>query len=101
MQPLSKSRALAGLRVGFAIGHPSLIEALSLVKGCFNSYPMDWLALAGAEAAWRDTPYFEAMRERVDQFLRISIGTNEQCRRLVNVVRDVLPQCFVTSNTNV
>ncbi|MHB8226791.1 pyridoxal phosphate-dependent aminotransferase [Acidithiobacillus sp.] len=65
IQTLSKSRSLAGLRVGFAIGHPSLVEALNLVKGCFNSYPLDRLALAGAEAALRDTRYFETTRHQV------------------------------------
>lgn len=60
IQTLSKSRSLAGLRVGFAIGAPGLIKALNLVKGCFNSYPLDRLALAGAEAAFNDTPYFDA-----------------------------------------
>lgn len=65
IQTLSKSRSLAGLRIGFAIGHPDLIQALTLVKGCFNSYPLDRLALAGAEAALRDTAYFETTRHRV------------------------------------
>jgi histidinol-phosphate aminotransferase len=54
---LSKSRALAGLRVGFALGHPALIEALARVKDSFNSYPLDRLALAGAQAAIEDTAY--------------------------------------------
>ena len=58
-QTLSKSRSLAGLRVGFAIGDPALIDALNTVKGCFNAYPLDTLALAGAEAAITDTGYFE------------------------------------------
>ena len=44
MQTLSKSRALAGLRVGFAIGQRPLIEALERVKDSFNSYPLDCLA---------------------------------------------------------
>ena len=43
---LSKSRSLAGLRVGFAAGHPALIEALERVKNSFNSYPLDRLAIA-------------------------------------------------------
>ena len=44
VQTLSKSRALAGLRVGFAIGQRPLIEALERVKDSFNSYPLDCLA---------------------------------------------------------
>jgi histidinol-phosphate aminotransferase len=55
---LSKSRSLAGLRVGFAVGHPALIEALERVKNSFNSYPLDRLAIAGAAAAFADRAYF-------------------------------------------
>jgi histidinol-phosphate aminotransferase len=56
---LSKSRSLAGLRVGYAIGHPDLIEALGRVKDSFNSYPLDRFAIAGAAAAIEDRAYFE------------------------------------------
>ncbi len=56
---LSKSRSLAGLRAGYAIGHPDLIEALSRVKDSFNSYPLDRFAIAGAAAAIEDRAYFE------------------------------------------
>lgn len=58
IQTFSKSRSLAGLRVGFALGQPHLIEALIRMKDSFNSYPVDRLALAGAEAAIKDEPYF-------------------------------------------
>lgn len=56
---LSKSRSLAGLRVGFACGQRPLIEALERVKDSFNSYPLDRLASAGAVAAMQDKVYFE------------------------------------------
>ncbi|MCA6218749.1 histidinol-phosphate transaminase [Ideonella sp. B7] len=62
---LSKSRALAGLRVGYAMGHPELIEALTRVKDSFNSYPLDRLALAGAVAAIEDEAWFEATCRKV------------------------------------
>ena len=62
---LSKSRALAGLRVGFALGHPALIEALARVKDSFNSYPLDRLALAGAQAAMEDTAYLSQLTAAV------------------------------------
>ncbi len=65
VQTLSKSRALAGLRVGFAIGHSDLIAALERVKNSFNSYPLDRLALVGAVASFEDDVYFQAMREKV------------------------------------
>lgn len=56
---LSKARSLAGLRVGYAVGHPDLIQALIRVKDSFNSYPIDRFAEAGATAAIQDTAYFE------------------------------------------
>lgn len=62
---LSKARSLAGLRVGFAMGHPDLIEALIRVKDSFNSYPIDRFAEAGATAAMQDVAYFEETRKKV------------------------------------
>lgn len=64
-QTLSKARSLAGLRVGFAVGNPELIEALNRVKNSFNSYPLDKLALAGAIAAFEDNDWFKATCEGV------------------------------------
>jgi histidinol-phosphate aminotransferase len=145
---LSKSRALAGLRVGYATGHRDLIEALNRVKDSFNSYPLDRFAQAGAAAAMEDEAYFEAMcrkvidskarlvedmralgfdvlpsaanfifacfpgrdgadiaaklRERsiivrhfrnpprISPFMRITIGTDEQCAGLVEALRDIV-----------
>ena len=58
-QTLSKSRSLAGLRVGLAVGHPDLIEALERIKNSFNSYPLDRIAIVGAAAAFDDREYFE------------------------------------------
>lgn len=143
----SKSRSLAGLRVGFAAGHPALIEGLERVKNSFNSYPLDKLALAGALASVADEAYFQAScrkvmatretltaqmaaldfevlpsaanfifarhpqrdaavlaaalrqraiivrhfkQARIDQFLRITIGTDAQCAVLVNALREIL-----------
>lgn len=70
-QTFSKSWALAGLRVGFAVGHPELIEALNRVKDSFNSYPLDRLALAGAIAAVKDQKYFHEICHKI-------IGSREQ-----------------------
>lgn len=146
-QTLSKSRSLAGLRVGYALGDAGLIAALNVVKGSFNSYPLDRLALAGAEAALGDAAYFEAttrrivdsreklasdlaalgfevlpsranflfvrhadrdagvlhrqLRERgvlvrhfrmprISNFLRITVGTPDQCARLLAELREAL-----------
>jgi len=144
---LSKSRALAGLRVGFAIGHPDLIEGLERVKNSFNSYPLGRLAQAGAIAAIEDQAHLEesskkiaetrtrlvkeldalgfdtlpssanfiftrhlkhtgsklyqALRERgiivrhfrlprIEEFLRITIGTDEQSNELVAALKEIL-----------
>jgi len=62
-QTLSKSRSLAGLRVGFAIASSELIEGLERLKNSFNSYPLDKIAQAGAAAAMLDTQSFKAACE--------------------------------------
>jgi histidinol-phosphate aminotransferase len=62
VQTMSKSRALAGLRVGYAIGDAALIEALTRVKASFNSYPLGRPAEAGAIAAIQDEQYFQETR---------------------------------------
>lgn len=155
IQTLSKSRSLAGLRVGFAVGHPQLIEALERVKNSFNSYPLDRLALAGAVASFADESYFQQQCQRViatrarlnqsltelgfevlpsaanfvfcrhpdidaqqifsqlrarnilvrhfklpriDQFLRISIGTDAECQALTQALTECLPELRATSN---
>jgi histidinol-phosphate aminotransferase len=59
VQTMSKSRALAGLRVGYALGDASLVEALTRVKDSFNSYPLGRPAQAGAAAAVEDEEYFQ------------------------------------------
>ncbi len=64
-QTLSKSRSLAGLRVGIAVGHPDLIEALERIKNSFNSYPLDRMAIAGAAAAFSDKAYFQQTCQQV------------------------------------
>ena len=144
---MSKSGSLAGLRVGYAVGHPGLIEALERVKNSFNSYPLDRLAIAGAVAAIEDVAHFEqccravmatratlsadlaglgfevlpsaanfifarhprrdagelakALRERhiivrhfrqprIEQFLRITVGTDGECQALVAALREIL-----------
>ena len=55
---LSKSRSLAGMRVGYAMGHAKLIEGLEIVKNSTNSYPLDQLAQVAALAAIEDDAYF-------------------------------------------
>ena len=64
-QTLSKARSLAGLRVGYALGHKDLIDALMRIKDSFNSYPIDRFAEAGATAAMQDKIYFESTCKKV------------------------------------
>ncbi|WP_410210762.1 histidinol-phosphate transaminase [Aquirhabdus sp.] len=144
---VSKSRALAGLRIGVVFGQAHLIEALERVKNSFNSYPLDRLAIAGGVASFEDDTYFQStcqalidlredlvsklqglgfdvlpshanfifarhpqyeavtlakgLREsgiivrhfakpRIDQFLRITIGTAEQNQALVSRLQEIL-----------
>lgn len=65
VQTMSKSRALAGLRVGYAIGDAGLVEALARVKDSFNSYPLGRPAQAGAIAALEDEEHFQRSRTMV------------------------------------
>jgi histidinol-phosphate aminotransferase len=65
VQTFSKSRNLAGLRLGAAFGHPALIEALQRIKNSFNSYPIDALTSAGAIAALGDDSYFQQCRQQI------------------------------------
>ena len=65
VQTLSKSRGLAGLRVGYALGDQALIEALTRVKDSFNSYPLGRPAQAGAIAAIQDEAYFQQTRSTI------------------------------------
>lgn len=61
----SKSRSLAGLRIGAAFGHKDLIAGIVRIKDSFNSYSLDRLAQAAADASIADEPYFQQCRNRV------------------------------------
>ena len=65
VQTFSKSRSLAGLRVGFAIGDAELIRGLDTVKDSFNSYPLDRLAIGAAIEAVKDKAHFEECCKKV------------------------------------
>lgn len=65
VQTLSKSRSLAGMRVGFALGHRDLIEGLNRIKNSMNSYTIDRVALAGAKAAINDNEYFNEITKKI------------------------------------
>lgn len=73
-QTLSKSRALAGMRIGLALGQAPLIDGLERIKNSFNSYPLDRLALVAGAAAFADDDWFRQQRDRV-------IASREQLQR--------------------
>jgi histidinol-phosphate aminotransferase len=85
VQTMSKSRALAGLRIGYAIGDADLIEALTRVKDSFNSYPLGRPAQAGAIASLDDDDYFQQSRARVIE------GRERLTRGLKSAGFEVLP----------
>lgn len=77
VQTYSKSRSLAGLRIGYAMGQEHLIEGLERVKNSFNSYPLDRIAIAAGVAAIEDQGYFDdccnkiiKTREQLVSFLK-------------------------------
>ena len=65
VQTFSKSRSLAGMRIGFAIGNPVLIKYLNDVKYSFNSYTMDQTALSCGVAAVKDEAYFQETTDKI------------------------------------
>ncbi|MFD1776274.1 histidinol-phosphate transaminase [Paenibacillus rhizophilus] len=79
IRTFSKSRSLAGLRIGLALGQRNLIEALIRVRDCINCFTVDWIAQAGAIASLEDTKTFThyigriaATRSRMTEHLRES-----------------------------
>jgi histidinol-phosphate aminotransferase len=84
-QTVSKSRALAGLRIGMVFAQAHLIDALERVKNSFNSYPLDRLAIVGGVASYEDDAYFKASCNTV-------IGLREELvGELVKQGFDILP----------
>jgi len=65
VQTLSKSRSLAGMRIGYAMGSEALIAGLERVKNSFNSYPLGHLQIAAAIAAFNDEDYFQKTRQLI------------------------------------
>ena len=64
-QSFSKSRSLAGIRLGCAFANEDLIEALNRVKNSFNSYPIDRLAQVAGVKAIQDEDYFNLTRGKI------------------------------------
>lgn len=82
---MSKSRALAGLRVGYAIGDAELIQGLTRVKDSFNSYPLGRPAQAGAIASIEDDAHFQQARAAIMR------NRDDLTAALVRLGFDVLP----------
>jgi len=147
IRTFSKSRSLAGLRLGYALGQTALIDGLNRVKNSFNSYPIGSLDSAIAIASLNDEKYFQQCKNRIidtrtwlknelldlgfevlpsssnflfaqhalraaselylelknagilvrhfksariDNFLRISIGSDDECTKLVDALKSIL-----------
>lgn len=79
VQTFSKSRSLAGMRIGIAIGSAELIGVLNAVKNCYNSYTMDSVAIACGKAAVEDDEYF---RETLKKVISTRDRSAEEFRKL-------------------
>lgn len=96
VQTFSKSRSLAGLRIGFALGNKNLVEALERVKNSFNSYTLDRIAIKAATAALEDREYFDETRRRI---IRTREITSEKLKALgFNVLPSKTNFLFVSHN---
>lgn len=84
-QTFSKSRSMAGMRIGYAIACPELIRCLNDVKYSFNSYTMSRAALVCGAAAVRDTEYFE---ESIRKIVKTREWTKEELKKLGFVLTD-------------
>lgn len=85
VQTFSKSRSMAGSRIGFAISNPTLIKYLNDVKYSFNSYTMDTITIAAGTAAMNDLAYFEMTRDKIIQTRE---WTKQELKRLGFVFGD-------------
>jgi histidinol-phosphate aminotransferase len=79
VQTFSKSRSMAGMRIGYAFGHPALIQAMNDVKYSYNSYTMDYLTLVTGVAALEDEAYF---KKNCDKIIVTRQRTMERLRQL-------------------
>ena len=85
VQTYSKSRSLAGMRIGYAMGNPELIRAMNDVRYSYNSYPMTRLSVALGKAALEDETYF---RETVAKVVETREWTKKELKRLGFSFRD-------------
>lgn len=79
VRTFSKSRSMAGLRIGYAIGNPELIKALNDVKYSFNSYTMNRPSILLGTASLEDEPYF---RETTEKIMETRSWFEEEMRQL-------------------
>ena len=79
VQTFSKSRSMAGMRIGFAVGNPQLIQAMKNVKFSTNSYTMNQTAIFTGVEAVRDRQYFE---KTCEQLIQTREWAKEQFTRL-------------------
>lgn len=79
VQTYSKSRALAGLRIGYAMGNPELIKALNDIKYSYNSYTLNSLSIRAGVASLEDKEYFDTT---INEIIRIREKYAKELRNL-------------------
>lgn len=94
----SKSRSLAGLRIGFAIGSKALISVLEAVKNSYNSYTVDSLSVAAGVASMNDREYFNST---VSKIINTRNYMTNQLRSMGFDVLDSLTNFVFASNKNI
>lgn len=93
VQTCSKSRSLAGMRIGFAFGSENLIAALNAVKNSINSYTLDRMALAAAQASVEDQDYMDDTCLRVSNTREMTAGKLKKLGFQVLALQGQFPVC--------
>lgn len=98
VQTFSKSRAMAGVRIGYAMAQPELIRAMNDVRYSFNSYPLSRLSVAAGVAALKDESYFQDMLAKV---IATREETKQELRRLGFTFRDSMTNFIFAAHEEV
>lgn len=98
VQTFSKSRSMAGMRIGFAMGQPKLIRYINDVKYSFNSYTMNQTALALGVEAIRDKAYFEETRNKI---IETREWTKQELKKLGFSFGDSMSNFIFATHTSV
>lgn len=98
IQTFSKSRSMAGMRIGYAMGNPELIQAMNDVRYSYNSYPMTRLSVALGVAALEDEAYFQ---ETVQKVIKTREWTKKELTRLGFTYQDSMTNFIFATHEKV